>query len=130
MGEAYVFRLIAKENRTPPLSSKEIETINDFLTDADNKADTQFHDVAATNGYSRFASKLTTGTGSRTIDLKRFPTDWAASDTIRIVDYGKNPKDVTVTLTAVDSGQKEITFADPGHGSTFKRKTTFAYKIV
>ena len=129
LGESGINRLIAKENRGTTLDADQIEDINDFLTDADDKADTDFHDVAATNGYTRFGKKLATGSGSRTLELKRFPRGWVANDQIRLVDYGKDPKDFTVTLTAVDSGAKTITFADPGHATKYRRKSSFAYKV-
>jgi len=130
LGENKVNSLSLRKSEGETLDSDQQEDIDDFITDMIDIKDVDFHDAAAAEGYARFKSKLITGSGSRTVTLKRFPSGWVATDVITIIDQGKNVKEYQVTLTAVDSGAKTITFEDPSHTTTFKRNTSFAFKAA
>ncbi len=130
LGEKKVNSLSLRKNEGETLDSDQQADIDDFISDMADIKDADFHDAAAAEGYARFKSPLVTGTGSRTVTLKRFPSGWVATDVITIVDQGKDEKEYQVTLTAVDSVAKTITFADPGHDTIFKRNTSFAFKAT
>jgi len=128
LGEDYFQTLTMKENRGTSLSDDEKDDINAFIAASDSKKDVNFHDVAATFNYSRFNTKL--AVAGTNIKLKRMPSGWAVDDTVRIIDYQEaNPKDFTVTITAINVGGKHFDCADPGHTSEFDRLTSFAYKV-
>lgn len=130
LGETGVMSLSLRKSEGESLDSDQQEDIDDFIVDMIAIEDSNFHDVAAAEGYSRFKSPLVTGSGSRTVTLKRFPSGWVADDNIVIIDNGKDVKEYTVVLTAADAGAKTITFEDPGHATIFKRNTSYAFKVT
>ena len=130
LGEDKIKSLSLRKSEGETLTSDQQDDIDDFINDMNTIKDTDFHDAAASEGYSRFKTNLTIGTGSRTVTLKKFPTGWVANDKITIVDRGKDAKEFEVTLTAVNATNKTITFEDPGHATDFKRLTSFAFKAT
>lgn len=127
LAEDHFQTLTVKENRGETLDSTDVNAINDFITDSDVKKDTEFHDITEINDYSRLSMNL--DPGEVYIKVKRFPADWAVNDIIRIVDYGKNPQDITVTITVIDAGINRLDFVDPVISVKFKKLTSFAYRV-
>lgn len=111
------------------LTGGETSFVNAFKTHR-NAEIGKFLDSTESNGI--FPTKAdTTASNTTVVKLHRLG-DLAINDKIRIVDEDStNPKDVTGTVSDIDSGTKEVTFSPHlGNSTLFAERTTWAYKVL
>ncbi len=111
------------------LTTDQTAFVNAFKTHRNTEI-SKFLDNAETDGIFPLKSD-TTASNTTTVKLHRLG-DIAVNDKLRIVDEDPdNPKDVTGTVSDIDSGTKEVTFSPHlGNSTLFAERTTWAYKVL
>ena len=111
------------------LTGDQTAFVNDFKTHRTLEIG-KFLDNAESDGI--FPIKADTTTSNTTVVKLHRLGDLAVNDKVRIVDEDPaNPKDVTGTVSDVDSGTKDVTFSPHlGNTTLFAERTTWAYKVL